>query len=244
MYIIFSVVGSVGAVAGLSTYWVTKRRKQKPTTLMVQESSPIQQVFLEQQLKPIEKVEFNLELNGIFETFANILDPLFDILMNLNGQINWNEIDNCLTRCKLTKAIGTKQATENLNFPNLSAYVKMRKSKDTSQETKSLIKQLHENASVLGSKESLEEPQSKVDSMKSAILSYFFLNDILLGQVLGDDAITEERNELANTLNNIQQKAKSHLFEQFILLLKKKGADISIDESRTLLRKLLNEFIG
>ncbi len=116
MVVLFSVVGSVGAVACLSTYWVTKRRKQKPTTSTVQESSPIQQVFLEQPLKPIEKVEFNLELNGIFDTFANILDPLFDILMDLNGQVNWNEIDNCLTRCKLAKAIGAKQATENLNF--------------------------------------------------------------------------------------------------------------------------------
>ena len=83
-------------------------------------------------------------------TFANILDPLFDILMELNGQVNWNEIDNCLTRCKLAKAIGAKQAIENLNFQNLSAYIKTRKSKDASQETKSLIKQLHENASAIG----------------------------------------------------------------------------------------------
>ena len=67
MVVLFSVVGSVGAVACLSTYWVTKRRKQKPTKSDVQESSSIQQVFLEQPLKPIEKVEFNLELNGVFE---------------------------------------------------------------------------------------------------------------------------------------------------------------------------------
>jgi hypothetical protein len=244
MYILFSVVGSVGAVAGLSTYWVTKRRKQKNTTSYAHESSPIQQVFLEQPLKPIEKVEFNLELKGIFETFANILDPLFDILMNLNGQVNWNEIDDCLTHCKLAKAIGIKQATENLNFRNLTVFIKMRKSKEASQETKSLIKQLHENASVLGSKTSLEDPQSKFYSIKSAILSYFLLNDILLGQVLGDDAIAEERTELANTLNDFQQKTKNHMYPQFIALLKKKGPDISIDESRTLLRKLLNEFIG
>ena len=115
----------------------------------MQESSPIQQLFLEQPLKPIEKVEFNLELNGIFDSFANIIDPLFDMLMDLHGQVNWNDIDNCLTRCKLAKAIGAKQATENLNFQNLTAYIKMRKSKDTSQETKSLIKLLHKNASAI-----------------------------------------------------------------------------------------------
>ncbi len=120
----------------------------------------------------------------------------------------------------------------------------MRKSKDASQETKSLIKQLHENASVLGSKVSLEEPESKFDSMKSAILSYFFLNDILLGQTIGDDAIAEERIELANTLDDFQQEAKNHLFAQFISLLKKKGANISINESRTLLRKQFNGIIG
>jgi hypothetical protein len=244
LYVFAPVAGSVGAVACLSTYWVTKRKKQKPTTSTVQESSLIQQVFLEQPLKLIEKVEFNLELNGIFDTFANILDPLFDILMNLNGQVNWNEIDNCLTRCKLAKAIGAKQATENLDFRNLTVYIKMCKSKDTSQETKSLIKQLYENASVLGSQEILVEPQSKFDSMKSAILSYFFLNDILLGQTIGDDAIAEERIKLADTLDDFQQEAKNHLFAQFISLLKKKGANISINESRTLLRKQFNGIIG
>ncbi len=52
--------------------------------------------------------------------------------------------------------------------------------------------------------------------MKSAILSYFFLNDILLGQVLGDEAIVKERIELANTLNDFQQKVKYNLFAQLI----------------------------
>ena len=244
MIVLFSVVGSVGAVACLSTYWVTKRRKQKSTKSDVQVSSSIQQVFLEQPSKPIEKLEFSLELNGAFNTFANILDPLFDLLRHLNGQVNWNEIDNCLTRCKLAKAIGAKQAIKNINFQNLSAYIKTRKSKDTSQETKSLIKQLHENASALGSKESVGESQSKLESIKSAIFSYFLLNDILLGQILDDESIAKERIELAKTLNELQLKAKNKLFAQFIISLKKKGDDISIDESRTLLRKLLNEFIG
>ena len=80
--------------------------------------------------------------------------------------------------------------------------------------------------------------------MKSAIFSYFFLNDILLGQVLGDEAIAKERIELANTLNDFQQKVKYNLFAQLIEWLKKKGTNISIDESRALLRKQLNEFIS
>ena len=93
IYILFSVVGSVGTVACLSTYWVTKRRKQKPQTLIMQKSSPTQQLFLGQQLKPLEKVEFNSKLSGIFDSFADITDPLFDMLMDLHGQVNWNNID-------------------------------------------------------------------------------------------------------------------------------------------------------
>jgi hypothetical protein len=50
----------------------------------------------------------------------------------------------------------------------------------------------------------------KFDSMESAIFSYFFLNDILLGQVLVDDAIAVERIKLANTLNDFQQKEKTN----------------------------------
>lgn len=244
IYFLFSVVGSVGTVACLSTYWVTKRRKQKPQTLIIQKSSPTQQLFLGQPLKPIEKVEFNPELSGIFDSFANITDPLFDILMDLHGQVNWNNIDNCLTRCRLARAIGAKQATENLNFGDLSVYIKMHKSKELLQETKSLIKILHKNALALGSEETLEKTPSKIDSMKSAIFSYFFLNDILLGQVLGDEAIVKERIELVNTLNDFQHKVKYNLFAQLIEGLKKKESDISMDQSRALLRKQLNEFIG
>ena len=75
---------------------------------------------------------------------------------------------------------------------------------------------------LLGSKESLGESQSKFDSMKSAIFSYFFLNDILLGQILGDESIAEERIELANTLDDLQLKAKNKLFAQFIIIAKEK----------------------
>ena len=243
IYVLFSVVGSVGAVACLSTYWVTKRRKN-PRALIMQESSPIQQMFLEQPLKPVEKVEFIPELNCIFDAFADIIDPLFDLLMDLHGQVNWNDIDNCLIHCKLARAIGAKKATENLNFQNLTAYIKMRKSKESLQETKSLIKLLNKNALALSFEGTLEKVPSKVGSMKSAIYSYFFLNDILLGQVLGDEAIVKEKIELVNTLNDFQQKVKYNLFAELIEWLKKKESNISIDQSRALLRKQLNEFIS
>lgn len=244
IYILFSIIGSVGAVACFSTYWVTKRRKQKPRTLILQKSNPTQQLFVEQPLKPVETVKFNSELSGIFDSFANITDPLFDLLMDLHGQVNWNNIDNCLTRCRLAKAIGAKQATENLSFGNLSFYIKMRESKKLLEETKLLIRLLHKNALLIGSEDTLEKVSAKLGSMKSAILSYFFLNDILLGQVLGDEATVKERIELINTLNNFQHKVKYNLFAQLIEDLKKKDSDISIDQSRALLRKQLNEFIG
>ncbi len=244
IYILFSVVGSVGAVACLSTYWVIKRRKQKPQTLITQESSPIRQLFLEQPLKPIENTEVRPELDSIFNSFANIIDPLFDLLMDLHGHVNWNDIDNCLIHCKLARAIGAKQVNENLNFQNLTAYIKMRKSKESLQETKSLINLLHKNALALGSEGTLKKIPTKDSSMKSAIFTYFLLNDILLGQVLGDETIVKEKIELANTLKDFQQKVKYNLFAQLIECLKKKESDISIDQSRALLRKQLKDFIS
>ena len=90
----------------------------------------------------------------------------------------------------------------------------------------------------------LEKVPSKVGSMKSAIRAYFFLNDILLGQALGDEATVKERIELVNTLNNFQHKVKYNLFGQLIEELKKKESDIAINQNRVLLRKQLNEFIG
>ena len=134
VYILISVVGTVGAVACLSTYWVTKSRKPKLPTQLVQEFSPSKEVVLESPITTQKKVEVNPELNDIFNAYANIIDPLHDLLMDLHGQTSWMDIENDLTRCKVSKALEGKISTENLNFRNLSSLIRDKKPKEAANE--------------------------------------------------------------------------------------------------------------
>lgn len=206
--------------------------------------SPSQTVVVEQPIKALEKVEISTELNDIFNSFADVLDSLFNLLMGLHGQTNWSIVENNFMRCKLAKALGAK-ATENLNFRNLSSFIKVRQPKDAGHECESLIKLLHANVSALSSaNESSEQMQSEYGSLKSVILSYFLLNDVLLGQVTGDEEIGKEKSELADLLDDFAEKMGTDLFVEFVEELRHEETDnIAFDESRTLLREQLNEFL-
>lgn len=228
----------------MPVYLSTKRRKQKLTTLHLQESSPNQGELLKPPIKTREIIEFN----KMFMTFACIADPLFDLLMGLHGQLDWDSIENRLNSCKLATVnfLGVKLATENLNFRNLSFSVKMHQPNDAINESESLIELLFANVSALGSGNELsEEARSKYSTLKSVILSYFMLNDVLLGQVVGDKEIGKEKSELADVLDSFSEKTGTDLFTEFIDKLRQEKTDINaVDESRVLLRKQLNEFLN
>ena len=75
--------------------------------------------------------------------------------------------------------------------------------------------------------------------MKSAILSYFFLNDVLLGQ--DDASVAKEESEWDNVLGGLSENAGRDMLADFTSL-KQKG-DLAIEESRLLLRRQLTEFL-
>jgi|GEM_PF-862595 len=249
LYVLATVTSSVGAVACVSTYLLTKRRKQKLTTLHLQESSPNQEELLKQPIKPRERIEFN----EIFNAFVGMVDPLFDLLMGLHGEGEWDGIENSLKRCELATVNFlrvVKLASEKLNFQNLSFVIKAHQPKEAAHEIQSILEVLYENVSVLGSgNEFSEELQSDYSVLKSAILAYFILNDILLGQIVGDEEIGKEKSELANILSSFsegtQTNIKTGLFTEITDTLRQEKTDITaVAESRALLRKQLNEFLN
>ena len=243
VYILISVVGSIGAVACVSTLWVTKRRKPKLPTRLVQEFSPSKEVLLEGPITIPNKVEFNPELIDIFNAYANIIDSLHDLLMDLHGHTSWMDIENDLTRCKLAKALEGKISTENLNFRNLSILIKNKKPKEAANEIAFLIETLHGDILALKGKGVSEKTPLEFGSLKSLIQAYFTLNDILLGQALGDEELEKEKIKLAKVLAGFSEKTGSGLFVEFIDRLKlQKTGKLSVDKSREFIRKQINEF--
>jgi hypothetical protein len=244
IYILISVVGSVGAVACVSTYWVTKRRKPKLPTQLAQQFSLSKEVLLETPITTPKKVEVNPELNDIFNAYANIIDSLHDLLMDLHGHTSWMDLENDLTRCKLAKALEGKISLENLNFRNLSILIKNKKAKEAANEIAALIETLHKEVSTLKGKDVSEKTQIEYSSLKSVILAYFTLNDVLLGQALGDEELEKEKIELAKVLDGFSEKKGNGLFAEFTDRLKlQKTGKLSVDKSRASIRKQLNDFL-
>ncbi len=244
IYILISAVGSFGAVACVSTYWVTKRRKPKLSTPMVREFSPSKVILLEASTTIPKNVEVNPELNEIFNAYANIIDPLHDLLMDLHGHTSWIDLENDLTRCKLAKALEGKIFIENLNFRNLSTSIRNKKAREAGIEITILIEALHKNVSALKGRDVSKETQMDYDKLKSVILAYFTLNDILLGQALGDRELEKEKIELAKVLTVFSEKTGNGLFTEFTNRLKlQKNGKLSVDKSRAAIRKQLNEFL-
>jgi hypothetical protein len=252
--VIAFVLGPVGAVVCASTYVLARRKKQNGSRMDAPETlsyGEIKDVYIREVPSPKQQIgineiaERNTELVRIFNSFADVADPLFDLLTSLHGYADWTGAENCLNRCKLAKVLGVKQATENLNFQNLSYSIKNQHSQVIIRETESAIKSLYSNALSLVTGSSVSgDVQEKYNSLKSVIFSYLMFDDVLLSQVV-DEEVHEERSELANFLDNLSQKTKRDLFAEFNVLLRNNRISyIVVDESRVLLRKKLNEFLS
>jgi hypothetical protein len=154
------------------------------------------------------------------------------------------DLENDLTRCKLSKALEGKISTENLNFRNLSNLIRNKKPKEAATEIASLIQTLHRDVSALKGKEASEETSLTYGSLKSVILAYFTLNDVLLSQALRDEELEKEKMELAKVLEGFSEKTGNGLFAEFTDRLKlQKTGKLSVEKSRLLIRKQLNEFL-
>ncbi|MCW3996816.1 MAG: hypothetical protein NWE98_11800 [Candidatus Bathyarchaeota archaeon] len=244
-YVLGPVVGSVGAAACFSTYWITKRKKPKKTKMQVEQtqqtSLPTETMVLPQPTigHPDSKTQETpaIKLDFIFNSFADIADPLFDLLMNLNGSADWKAAEISLERCKLAKVLGAESLTHNLSFQALATYIKKQQFISTKQECESLIKTLYQNALALGSQGPPEEAQ-KFEALNAAVRFYFLLNDVLLRQALKDKEVERGRLELASGLDCFSEERTTNLFAEFTSTLRNKTIDfLLVGDSRALLRK-------
>ena len=251
IYILASAAVSIGAVTCGSTFFVMKRKKQKITPVHVEESTMNHQIVVIAPTAPVKKTKIDTEFSMIFNDFADVADPLFDLLIGLNGKVNWGDVEISLKRCKLATSnfSRTKISTENLNFQNLSLAIKSHALKGASQEALSIMNHVFENVSALGVEANFsEELQSNYGALKSSISAYFMLNDVLLGQIVGDREIGKERSELVNVLKGFLGTAdinpENDLFAETIDELGQEKIVTKVAESRSLLRKQLDEFLN
>lgn len=144
---------------------------------------------------------------------------------------------------------GNPALTEKSIFENLSFAIHRHQKKEIAKETQSILKLIYENTTSSSLKNQFSESHNQ-DSviLKTAISAYFTLNDILLGQIVGDEKLAKEKIELANFLIKLsretQKPINSALLTEFTdKLSAKKMEQIAVDEVRDLLLKQLQELL-
>ena len=167
----------------------------------------------DKQKKILEKtaaVPEQMQLEKTFMALANTVNPLFDILLHLNGEIDWKSIEGCVATCQeLTSAASEPTSPNaNLNLAILSAAVAQRKPDLIAGETRLILHSIYGQAVGLHSEnEFFEEYHPNYGDLKKAVVAYYTFNDIILGEAVGDSGTVAEKVKLVAIIGQLSSGA-------------------------------------
>jgi hypothetical protein len=235
---------------------ISKAKKEtfafkKSLTALVYES--ISKAWINQK-RTLEETVFNQRQTELFQTFkvvTNIVDSLFDVLVSLHGRIDWDYTEICMKRYEraASSARGQMLLETNPKFERLFSTIRERQVEESSKEIQRTLELLYKNVFGINSENLMfNKFGPRHNAFKGAILAYFTLNDILLGQVVGDEESVRESNKLAIILNGLAQTSNTQIdttsvIESLNRQVENKKQNV-FSESRTLLLIQLKEILN
>jgi hypothetical protein len=208
-------------------------------------------IFKQQQEKFIEDVTRStsrrIELLRIITDSMRIVDLLFNILIGLQKKrVNWQQLeDYCKDFEENYSFVGTSMPSVNLSFKKISESLRNKISKETSEEAFLLLKDIYNYFDTLNLEVDIKDGVPNFLSAKAIILSYFTLNDLLLGKVVGEKVNRKETHQLEKVLqtlnNNTDFKVDIYGLKTIIdRLIPEPEMENVIDTSREIFRQQLN----
>jgi hypothetical protein len=145
------------------------------------------------------------ELLEVLNASIGIIDLSFNILISLEKKrINWQLLEDYFKDFGETfSLIGQTMPPLNLNFLKISSAIERHIPKETSKETRTILKIIYNYFDTLSLDEDIKENTPNFMSAKVMIISYYMLNDLLLGKVVGDIENKKEINQLENVLQTL-----------------------------------------
>ncbi len=142
------------------------------------------------------------ELIDVINVSIGIVDLSFDILIGLqNKRINWQLLEDYSKAFGETLTFtGQWMPSLNLNFLKISSAIKNQIPKETSKEAYSILKLIYDYFDTLSLDDDPKENAPNFLSAKAIILSYYTLNDFLLGKAVGDIENKKETHQLESVL--------------------------------------------
>ena len=144
------------------------------------------QSLLKDRKKTIENNEKSYLRKNDLRKVMDVIDLSFDILMGLNEKtIDWIHLE-CNAAGYLDSWKLDEGAPLNLDFTNVSAAIKRRISEETSKEAYDILKSIYEYFDGLKPLDYQKDDSVNVPIAKNLILTYYMLNDVLFGKVVGE----------------------------------------------------------
>jgi hypothetical protein len=184
-------------------------------------------------------------VDAIYDSIS-LVDLSFDVLIGLQKKrINWRLLED------YSKALGENSGSISqlmpslkLDFSKISSAIKSNIPKETSETTYSLLKVIYSYFDTLGLDENTKEIPSNYQSAKSIILSYFTLNDILLGKAIGEKENKKETLQLESVLQILADTTEfrvniEELKVSIDRIIPDKELETSIEDSRKVFKSQL-----
>jgi hypothetical protein len=210
---------------------------------------------LEEQRKMVEdneaaKQKQNVVTKQLISIALEIVDSLFNVLRSLQGRVDVNRLEGYLEHSEenVMGFTDLNVGTVNLDLTKLSSAIKAHLLEETQKEIYAILRSLHDYFSGLASQSEVEQTHPNYNDAKTVILAYYTLNDIILGTIVGDKEIGKERNALVMMLDDLSKGTASKIDIDAIKdainkLVKEKGQESVIEESRVVFKQQLKELI-
>ena len=210
---------------------------------------------LKEHKKTIEEQEAakqaQKDLAKTLSVAPQIVDSLFDVLRSLQGRVNWNRMKNYARRSdKDIKSLADqKTTTTNMEFAELLSAIKEHKTEAISKEAYRLLESFHEYFLGLTSENVfLAQMHPNYQDAKTAIRSYYILNDLMLATIVGDGKIAEEIDQLAIMLGTLSKQANLLMNVDLIIntinnLIVENGKETAIAECREVFKQQLKPLL-
>jgi hypothetical protein len=155
-------------------------------------------------------------------------DSFFVILKNLHGRVDWSLVENSFKQSEENvKSLASQANSLCLDITQLSAAVQERRPKEIAEKTYDVLKTMYGHFDgMASSSENAEQVHPNHRDARLVIQASYVLNDMLLGFVVGDDAVEKEGAELLKVLDD---------------LAKVPGLKIDVNEVKTSFDKMCGE---
>ena len=207
-----------------------------------------QEIRANKEAAKLEQQQLVSKLNGAID----VTDGLFDLINGLHGRVDWDEMKN---RAKNSEEIiGSLLDQEvqivNLDFAQLSSAVKEHKTEEIPKIAFNALKSLYDHFNELSSKNPfLEQIHPNYQDARAVIQSYYTLNDIILGNIVGDQKIAEEIKEFLAMIDNLSKQVgltlNTEAMREAVSKLQTESAkDSAVQEYRSVFKQQLKQVIA